>query len=198
MNLMNQNPADQMLIEQYLNGKSSSMDILIERHRNRVFSSIYLLVKNREVAEDIFQDTFVKVIRSLRLKKYQDNGKFVAWVLRIAHNLVIDHFRKEQQQNTFSKDDYEIDVFNNVKLAELNYEDSLVQEQIYGKVRSLVEKLPEDQREIVMLRHYRDMSFKDIAEYKGVSINTALGRMRYALINMRKMISEYHLTLTAV
>ncbi len=197
MDLIQKRPSDQVLVKQYMNGNVDSINLLIERHKDRVYTFIYLLVKNNEIAEDIFQDTFIKVIRSLRLKKYQDTGKFVAWVLRIAHNLIIDYFRKEKQLNTFSRDDYELDIFNSKRFAEANHEDILVQEQIHETVRSLVEELPEDQREVVILRHYRDMSFKEIAEYTDVSINTALGRMRYALINMRKMIEERNLMLTA-
>ncbi len=198
MDLIQERPSDQVLVKQYMNGNADSINLLIERHKDRVYTFIYLLVKNNEIAEDIFQDTFVKVIRSLRLKKYQDTGKFVAWVLRIAHNLIIDYFRKEKQLNTFSKDDYELDIFNSKRFAEATHEDIVVQEQIHETVRSLVEELPEDQREVVILRHYRDMSFKEIAEYTGVSINTALGRMRYALINMRKMIEERNLAMTAI
>ncbi len=196
MYLVQKQPSDQQLVEQYMNGNAASMDLLIERHKNRVYTFIYMLVKNNEVAEDIFQDTFFKVIRSLRLKKYQDTGKFVAWVLRIAHNLIIDYFRKEKQLNTFSRDDYELDIFNSKRFSEANHEDVVVQQQIHDTIRSLVDELPEDQREVVILRHYRDMSFKEIAEYTNVSINTALGRMRYALINMRKMIEERNLMLT--
>ncbi len=199
MNLIKDNrPSDQELVKQYMNGKAESMDMLIERHKDRIYTYIFLIVKNQELTEDIFQDTFIKVIRSLRLKKYQDNGKFVAWVLRIAHNLIIDHFRKEKQKNTFSKDDYELDIFNTTKFAEANCEDILVQEQIHDEVRCLVEELPDDQREVVILRHYKELSFKDIAEHTGVSINTALGRMRYALINMRKMMEERNMVLTAI
>jgi len=128
--------------------------------------------------------------------KYQDNGKFLAWVLRIAHNLIIDHFRKEKQNNTFSKDDYELDIFNSAKFCDGNYEDELIQNQIHSDIRNLVEELPPDQREVVILRHYKGLSFKEIAEQTDVSINTALGRMRYALINMRKAIEERNMSLT--
>ena len=172
------------------------MEILIRRHRKRVFGYILLLVKNHTTAEDIFQDTFVKVINSLKEGKYTDNGRFVSWVMRIAHNLIIDHFRREKQVNTYSNDDSTIDIFNSPRFSDKNVEEHLVYEQILNEVRVLVETLPDEQKEVVLLRHYAGLSFKEIAEQTNVSINTALGRMRYALINMRKIMEQKNLTLT--
>ncbi len=196
MNLRKNNPTDYDLVKQYMDGNHDSIDVLILRHKDRVYTYIYLIVKNHQLTEDLFQDTFIKVIRSLRLGKYKDNGKFLAWVLRIAHNLIIDHFRKEKQNNTFSKDDYELDIFNSSKFCDQNCEDDIIRGQIHDDIRSLVEELPPDQREVVILRHYKDLSFKEIADQTNVSINTALGRMRYALINMRKTIDDRNMSLT--
>ncbi len=148
------------------------------------------------LAEDIFQDTFIKVIRSLKAGKYKDNGKFLSWVLRIAHNLIIDHYRKEKQLQVISRDSYEGDIFNSQKLAEKNVEDLLINTQISKDIRMLVKELPNDQKEVIILRHYCGLSFKEIAEHTNVSINTALGRMRYALINLRKLIEEKNLSLS--
>jgi len=154
-----------------------------------------LMVKNEQLAEDIFQDTFIKVIFSLKAGKYKDNGRFLSWVIRIAHNLVIDHFRKEKQMNTVSNDDTLVDLFNNRKLTEKNVEENIIYEQVCEDIRTLIEKLPDDQKEVILLRHYGDLSFKEIADQTGVSINTALGRMRYALINLRKLIQKHDINL---
>lgn len=190
------NFSDQELIEQSIAGNQKSLELLINRYRRKVFTYILLVVGDRQLAEDIFQDTFIKVINSLKEGKYQDNGRFLSWVTRIAHNLVIDYFRKEKQLSTVSDDDCDVSVFNTTRLAETNIEDSMVRDQIMEDVRSLIEQLPADQREVIMLRHYMGLSFKEIAEQTNVSINTALGRMRYALINLRKLIDEKHLLLT--
>jgi RNA polymerase sigma-70 factor (ECF subfamily) len=190
------NLSDHDLVKQYIRGKHSSIDILINRHRDRVYTYIYMIVKNHDLTDDLFQDTFIKVVRSLRAGKYQDNGKFLGWVLRIAHNLIIDHFRIEKKRNTFSKDDYEVDLFNSSKFSEETYEDHLVRKQVHSQVKEILFELPEDQREVVELRHYKGLSFKEIADHTDVSINTALGRMRYALINMRRIIEERNLNLT--
>ena len=157
-----------------------------------------LIVKNQELAEDIFQETFIKVIRSLKRGKYVENGKFVSWVLRISHNLIIDHFRKEKLQGTISNDSLEVDVFNSQKFSEDTIEDQMVHIQILKEVKELIKELPEDQQQVIYMRHYMDLSFKEIADQTGVSINTALGRMRYALINLRKLIREKNLVLTKV
>jgi RNA polymerase sigma-70 factor (ECF subfamily) len=155
-----------------------------------------LMVRNQQLADDIFQDTFIKVIKSLLHDKYKDNGKFSCWVMRIAHNLIIDYFRKEKQINTISNSNYESDIFNTKKLAVKNREDELIQEQITKDVNNLIEYLPDDQKQVIILRHYAGLSFKEIAEHTNVSINTALGRMRYALINLRKIILEKEINLT--
>jgi len=191
-----QNLEDQVLVQQFIAGDQNSIEILINRHKKRVYTYILLIVKNQQLAEDIFQDTFIKVIKSLRRGKYQDKGKFVSWVLRIAHNLVIDYYRKQKYQNTVSNDDNDYDLLNSKNLSDDNIEDEIVHDQIMKHVRLLVEHLPEDQRNVVYLRHYCGLSFKEIADQTGVSINTALGRMRYALINMRRMIEEKKMNLT--
>jgi len=161
-----------------------------------VYTYILLTIKNQQLAEDLFQETFIKVIQSLRGGKYKDNGKFLSWVIRIAHNLIIDHFRKEKQMNTLSNDDSEVDLFNSKKLSDSNIEELIIDSQIKSEVRVLISELPDDQREVVLLRHYGGLSFKEIANQTDVSINTALGRMRYALINLRKLIQEKNLSLT--
>jgi RNA polymerase sigma-70 factor (ECF subfamily) len=189
---------DNELVQQFIHGDQNSLEILIRRHRNRVFSYILLIVKSQELAEDIFQETFIKVIRSLKKGKYIENGKFVSWVLRIAHNLIIDHFRKEKLKGTVSNDSSEVDIFNSQKFSEATIEDQLVYDQILFEVKELINELPEDQQQVIYMRHYMGLSFKEIAEQTDVSINTALGRMRYALINMRKLIEKKNLMLTKV
>ena len=161
-----------------------------------MYTYILLTIKNQQLAEDLFQETFIKVIQSLRGGKYKDNGKFLSWVIRIAHNLIIDHFRKEKQMNTISNDDSEVDLFNSKKLSDSNIEELIIDSQIKSSIRILINELPDDQREVVLLRHYGGLSFKEIADQTDVSINTALGRMRYALINLRKLIQEKNLSLT--
>jgi RNA polymerase sigma-70 factor (ECF subfamily) len=190
------NHSDFELVEEFKSGNNEAIEVLIRRHRKRVFGYILLLVKNHTIAEDVFQDTFVKVIKSLQQGKYIENGKFVSWVMRIAHNLIIDHFRREKQLNTFSNDSSTIDIFNSTRFSEKNVEEHMVHEQILSEVRGLVDSLPDEQKEVVLLRHYAGLSFKEIAEQTNVSINTALGRMRYALINMRKVMIEKNLSLT--
>jgi RNA polymerase sigma-70 factor (ECF subfamily) len=189
---------DNELVQRYINGDHHSIEILINRHKNRVYSYILLIVKNQDLAEDIFQDTFIKVIRSLKYGRYTENGKFISWVLRISHNLIIDHFRKEKLNGTIPSSSCENDVFNSQKLSDENIEDQMVMEQILFEVKELIKELPEDQQQVIRMRHYMGLSFKEIAELTGVSINTALGRMRYALINLRKLIREKNLTLTRI
>lgn len=184
------------LVTEFLNGNQNSIEILISRHKDKVYTYIFLMVKNQELAEDLFQDTFIKVIKSLHAGKYQDNGKFISWVIRIAHNLVIDYFRKENQLKVTSNDNYEYNIFNSQRYSDKTIEEELVGEQINKDLRMLIEELPQDQKEVIILRHFIGLSFKEIAEHTDVSINTALGRMRYALINMRKLIEENNLTLT--
>jgi RNA polymerase sigma-70 factor (ECF subfamily) len=185
------------LVQAYIKGDSSAIETLITRHRSKVYTYILLTIKNQPLAEDLFQETFIKVIQSLRSGKYRDNGRFLSWVIRIAHNLIIDHFRKEKQMNAVSNDNSEVDLFNSKKFSDKNVEEHIVTSQIKAELRWLINELPPDQREVVLLRHYGELSFKEIAEQTGVSINTALGRMRYALINLRKMIKEKDLSLTA-
>jgi RNA polymerase sigma-70 factor (ECF subfamily) len=187
---------DNELVNRFINGDQASLEILITRYRKQVYSYILLLVKNQHLAEDVFQDTFVKVIRSLHEGKYHDNGKFLAWVIRIAHNLVIDHFRREKQMNSVSSGEFGHDVFNSRRFSDRTIEDKIINEQIEDDVRNLVDFLPDDQKEVLILRHYCGLSFKEIADQTHVSINTALGRMRYALINLRKLIKEKNLILS--
>ena len=188
--------SDQDLVQAYIKGDHSAIEVLINRHRSKVYTYIILTIKNQQLAEDLFQETFIKVIQSLRSGKYKDNGKFLSWVIRIAHNLVIDHFRKEKQMNAISNDDSEVDLFNSKKLSDSNIEELIIDGQIKSEIRNLINELPDDQREVVLLRHYGGLSFKEIADQTDVSINTALGRMRYALINLRKLIQEKNLSLT--
>lgn len=187
---------DYELITSYVNGNERSIELLILRYKNKVYSYINLYIRNRDIADDIFQDTFLKVVQSVRMGRYQDDGRFISWVLRIAHNLIIDHFRHEKQSGLILNEDYESDLFNSYKLCEDNIENTMLKQQVMSDIRMLVRELPDDQREVVIMRHYTGMSFKEIADMTGVSINTALGRMRYALINMRKMISEKNITLS--
>ena len=188
--------SDQNLVQAYIKGDHSAIEVLINRHRSKVYTYILLTIKNQQLAEDLFQETFIKVIQSLRGGKYKDNGKFLSWVIRIAHNLIIDHFRKEKQMNAISNDDSEVDLFNSKKLSDSNIEELIINSQIKSEIRILINELPDDQREVVLLRHYGGLSFREIADQTDVSINTALGRMRYALINLRKLIQEKNLSLT--
>jgi RNA polymerase sigma factor (sigma-70 family) len=190
------NLSDYELVQDFISGNQISLEVLINRHRKKIYTYIILVVKDKYLAEDIFQDTFIKVIKSLKDGRYKDNGKFLSWVVRIAHNLMIDHFRKEKQLNTISNDSYETDIFNSKKFAEHTIEEEMVNVQITKDIRKLIQELPDDQREVVILRHYCGLSFKEIAEQTNVSINTALGRMRYALINLRRLIDEYNLNLS--
>ena len=187
---------DHELVKQFIDGEQLSFEILVNRHKDKVYTYIFLMVKNDHLANDIFQETFIKVVKSLNLGKYQENGKFISWVIRIAHNLIIDHFRKAKQMKTFSNDEYETDIFNSSKFSDNNVEEDIIQEQIKTDVRKLVDYLPEEQKEVILLRHFVGLSFKEIADQTDVSINTALGRMRYALINLRKLIEEKKLNLT--
>jgi RNA polymerase sigma factor (sigma-70 family) len=187
---------DQELIGRYLAGNQLSLEKLIRRHKNRVFAYILMIVKDKELAEDLFQDTFIKVINTIRTGSYKEEGKFIQWVMRIAHNLIIDYFRKAKRIPLVeNRDDY--DIFEKVRIPVESIEERLVTEQIHNDVKKLINYLPKEQKEVLMMRHYSDMSFKDIAEVTGVSINTALGRMRYALINLRKLVTEKDIILSA-
>ena len=188
--------SDQVLLNHYLSGDRSAISQLIEHHSRRVKDYIHMMVKDRDVADDIFQETFIKAVRVIDEGRYTDNGKFLSWILRIAHNQVIDHFRAQRQNKSVSESEAGYDVLGTLKLAERTVEDAMVCEQIERDVRALVELLPAEQREVVMMRYFSGLSFKDIAEQTNVSINTALGRMRYALINLRRMIKEKNLILS--
>jgi len=186
---------DSVLVSNYINGSERSLEILIGRHKQRIYSFIYSKVLDRDVSEDVFQDTFIKVINTLKLGNYNEEGKFLPWVMRIAHNLVIDHFRKGNRMPSFKNTD-EFDIFSVLSDSSLNAEKQIIKDQIHFDVRRIVDELPEDQKEVLIMRIYRDMSFKEISESTGVSINTALGRMRYALINLRKVIDKHNIILT--
>lgn len=187
--------SDAVLVNNYINGDECALSVLIERHKQRIYSFIYSKVFDRDVSEDIFQDTFIKVIRTLKNGKYNEEGKFLPWVMRIAHNLVIDHFRKGNRMPKF-EDNGEFSIFSVISDGNLNAERRLIKDQVEEDLRSLIQELPEDQKEVLVMRMYRDMSFKEISDKTGVSINTALGRMRYALINLRKVIEKNNIVLT--
>jgi len=192
--MQTQNISDAVLVSRFIEGNERSLEIIINRYQSRIYSFIYSKVLDKDITEDIFQDTFIKVINTLKKGRYNDEGKFLAWVMRIAHNLVIDHFRKTKKMSKFNNTD-DFDIFSVLKDSELNAENQLVKEQIYDNIRSIIEELPDDQKEVLLMRMYKDMSFKEIALSTDVSINTALGRMRYALINMRKLIEKHNIVL---
>ena len=187
--------SDQELLGRYLQGDRSAISSLIEKYSRRVRDYIRMMVKDTDVADDIFQETFIKAVRVIDEGRYADNGKFLSWVLRIAHNQVIDHFRAGRAAATVGESSAGYNILGTMRLAARTVEESIEAEQTSAEVRALVEELPDEQREVVMLRYYSGLSFKEIAEQTGVSINTALGRMRYALINMRKMIKDKNLVL---
>jgi len=186
---------DAILVSKYMVGEEKPLEILIKRHKQRVYSLIYSKVLDREVTEDIFQDTFIKVINTLKKGNYNETGKFLPWVLRIAHNLCIDYFRKNNRLPLFKNSD-NFDIFSVIADSKLNVESSIIKEQIYEDTLKLLDTLPTEQREVLEMRFYKQMSFKEIAENKDISINTALGRMRYALINIRKVINTNKIILT--
>jgi RNA polymerase sigma-70 factor (ECF subfamily) len=188
--------SDQELVSSYLNGNHNSFEILLNRHQGRVYSYILMLVKDKQLADDLFQDTFMKIIRTLNSGAYKEEGKFIQWAMRIAHNLIIDHFRKSKRLPTVDSQFDDISVVRQTNHAGPSIEERLITEQIHEDLRKMIGFLPEEQREVLYLRLYAEMSFKEIAETTGVSINTALGRMRYALINMRKMAKEKNLILS--
>jgi len=187
---------DDFLVDLYSKGTNEAFDVLLNRYKDRLFSYILFIVRNRDLAEDLFQETFVKAIVTLQRGGYTGSGKFGAWLTRIAHNLVIDYFRQEKNDNTISNDATDVDLFNNASLSDSNVEDNMISDQILNDVRHLIDMLPAPQREVVYMRFYQDLSFKEIADITGVSINTALGRMRYAIINIRKMAHDHQIILT--
>ncbi|MEZ5082983.1 MAG: sigma-70 family RNA polymerase sigma factor [Bacteroidales bacterium] len=188
---------DKELISRYLKGDHACLEILIKRHQNRVYAYILMITKDKDLADDLFQDTFIKVVKTIRGGSYNEEGKFLQWVMRIAHNLIIDHFRKSNRipvvDNSKNED---FNIFDTINITDKSIEERMITEQIHKDVRKLIEFLPDEQREVLYMRHYAEMSFKDIAEVTDVSINTALGRMRYALINLRKLIAEKNIVLT--
>lgn len=189
------NITDAHLVHEYTQGSEKSLEILIYRHESKIYNFIFSKVLDQEVAEDIFQETFIKVIKTLKGGLYNEEGKFVSWVMRISHNLVIDYFRKSNRMPKFeASDDY--DVFQFITDNAPNAENNLINDQVVNDLQQLIAELPDDQKEVLSMRLYRDMSFKEIAEITGVSINTALGRMRYAIINIRKMVEEHQIVLT--
>ena len=188
--------SDSELVSSYIKGDEKSLEILIKRHKQRIYSFIYSKVLDRDLTEDVFQDTFIKVIRTLKLGNYNEQGKFVSWVMRIAHNLVIDHFRKNKRIPKF-ENSYDFDIFSVLSDSSLDAEKSMIKSQILNDVKKLIEHLPNDQKEVLKYRFYNDMSFKEISDKTGVSINTALGRMRYALINLRNIIDKKNIVLTS-
>lgn len=186
---------DSVLVTNYIQGDEKSLEILINRHNQRISSFIYSKVLDQSITEDIFQDTFIKVIRTLKRGKYSEEGKFLPWVMRIAHNLIIDHFRKKRRLPKFECND-NFNIFSIISDGKLNAEKQLIKSQIDFDINLMIKELPNDQQEVITMRMYKDMSFKEISENTGVSINTALGRMRYALINLRKMIETHNIVLT--
>ena len=193
--ILSQQLNDAQLITDYLQGDEHALEMLIEKYQQRIFNFIFSKIHDRDLTEDIFQETFFKVIRTLKNGVYNEEGKFLPWVMRIAHNLVIDHFRKSNRLPRYETND-DFDIFQFIGNSEISAEDALIDEQIVQDLQRLILELPEDQREVLLMRVYKDMSFKEIAENTGVSINTALGRMRYAVINLRKLIEAHQIVLT--
>ena len=187
---------DSVLVKGYIDGCERSLAVLIERHKLKIYNFIYSKVADRDISEDIFQDTFIKVIKTLRKGSYHEEGKFLPWVMRISHNLIIDHFRKSNRIPIFESKD-EFDIFQIIGDDVPNIESNMIDKQVVEDLKKLIVELPEDQREVLTMRLYKDMSFKEIAEVTGVGINTALGRMRYAVINIRKLIEEHQIVLSA-
>ncbi|MEM6685540.1 MAG: sigma-70 family RNA polymerase sigma factor [Bacteroidota bacterium] len=186
---------DSVLVSNYIKGDECALGVLIERHKQRIYSFIYSKVLDRDITEDIFQDTFIKVIKTLKKGNYNEEGKFLPWVMRISHNLVIDHFRKNNRMPKYDNNG-DFNIFSVLSDTNLNAENRIIKTQVENDVRRLVEELPADQKEVLLMRMYQDLSFKEISEKTGVSINTALGRMRYALINLRKVIDKHNIVLT--
>lgn len=187
---------DEQLVRAYAQGSNEAFDMLLKRHQDKTFNYILRIVKNEDIANDIFQDTFVKAILTIRQGRYTENGKFPAWICRIAHNLIIDYYRQDKFDNMLSTNMDEVDVLNKKELCEGTIEDRIINDQIKDDVKLLITQLPDLQREVLTMRYYKNLSFKEIAEKTGVSINTALGRMRYAIINLRRIAAEKDIVLT--
>jgi RNA polymerase sigma factor (sigma-70 family) len=185
---------DQQIVNMYMNGDANALSTLVIRYKDKIFTSIYLLVKDKYLAEDIFQDVFIRIIDTIKAGRYTDEGKFLPWAMRIAHNLCVDHFRKVKRNPTIKTSD-DKDIFEVLNFSEDGVDSRMMNEQTSGKVRRMIDMLPEDQREVIILRHYADLSFKEISQLTGCSINTALGRMRYGLLNLRKMMTEKQIAL---
>ena len=192
----NQSITDDQLVKAYASGDNEAFDTLLKRHQDRIFNYILRIIKNEDIANDIFQETFVKAILTIKQGRYTENGRFPAWISRIAHNLIIDHYRQEKSENVQSADIEEMDIFNRKDLCEATIEDIIIADQIRDDVKFLIELLPDLQREVLKMRYYQNLSFKEIAEITGVSINTALGRMRYAIINLRRIAAEKDIVLS--
>ncbi|MBK5195073.1 MAG: sigma-70 family RNA polymerase sigma factor [Proteiniphilum sp.] len=188
--------ADEELVVSYADGNNSAFDALLHRHKQQLYNYIFFTVRDSDLAEDIFQDTFIKAITTIKQGRYTETGKFKSWIMRIAHNLMIDYFRQKRNENAVSNDDYEVDLFNNPALCDDTVEVEMVKTQVLSDVKKLIRYLPDSQREVLEMRYYEDLSFKEIADVTGVSINTALGRMRYAILNMRKMAEDHKMILT--
>ena len=186
---------DDMLVARYSEGDNKAFDELLARYQSKLFNYIFFIVRSQELAEDIFQETFVKAITTIQQGRYTPSGKFGSWLTRIAHNMIVDSYRQERNENTISNDEVEVDLFNDADLCDDNIETQMANEQTLTDVRRLMDALPSNQREVVYMRYYQDLSFKEIAEITGVSINTALGRMRYAIMGMRRLAEEKHIVL---
>ena len=186
---------DAQLVSAYMKGNEQAISVLITRHKQKIYSFIYSKVFDRDLSEDIFQDTFIKVIKTLKRGAYNEEGKFISWVMRISHNLVIDYFRKNNRMPKFENNS-DFNIFSVLHDGSLNAEKTMIKEQVEGDLKKIIQELPDDQKEVLLMRIYKEMSFKDISEKTGVSINTALGRMRYALINLRKVIDKHNIVLT--
>ena len=188
--------SDSTLITQFISGNSQSFSILVDRYQKRVYGFIFSKVKDADLADDVFQDTFVKVIKNLRLGKYKDHGRFLSWVMRIAHNIIMDHFRKINRLPKYESKHKDLDLMDRLIEKSNSIEDLIIETQIHADLSILIDELPKTQKEVLRMRLFQDMSFKDIGEQTGVSINTALGRMRYAILNLRKLIEERNLIFT--
>ena len=187
---------DETLVAMYANGNNDAFDALLERYKQTIHSYIYFSVRDYDLTEDLFQETFMKVITTIRQGRYTESGRFKAWITRIAHNLIIDHFRQERNENTISNDEVAVDLFNDMRLSDKTIEELLVNNQVFEDIKKMIRYLPANQREVLEMRYYEELSFKEIAARTSVSINTALGRMRYAILNMRRMMAENRIELS--